>query len=162
MNEAWLALALAAGLVLAVRGQAVAQKQKWNPPATAAPYLDAMSQAEQRHGLPSGLLARVAYQESRFRDDIITGKTVSSAGAIGLMQIVPRWHPDVNPYDPFASIEYAARYLASLHKTFGTWEMALAGYNWGQGNLSRNGFSAAPLETRNYVAQISADMGWAA
>jgi soluble lytic murein transglycosylase-like protein len=127
-----------------------------------APYRALFTQAEQANGLPPLMLARLAYQESRFRADIISGAKVSSAGAVGIMQIVPRWHPDVNPLDPAAAINYAGRYLRQLYNQFGTWELALDAYNWGPGNLSGylagNG-STMPAETANYSSQILADIG---
>ncbi len=130
----------------------------WKPPKTADPYLSEIQKAEKANNLPDNLLARVLYQESRYRQDIITGELKSSAGAVGIAQIVPRWHPNVNPLDPVESIHYAAGYLRSLYKRFGNWPEALAAYNWGQGNVSRKGLAAAPLETRNYYAQILADV----
>ena len=140
-------------------------KGSWKPPAKAAPYLNAFSRAERKYALPKNLLARVAWQESRFRDDIISGKTKSSAGAVGIMQIIPRWHPTVNPWDPIASIDYAGSYLRSLFNQFGTWDKALAGYNWGPGNvrkaigdLGTQWLTLAPRETRNYVKEISQDV----
>lgn len=109
--------------------------------------------------LPAGLLARVAWQESRFREDIITGRKISKAGAAGIMQIVPRYHPAVDPLDVPAAIKYAAKYLAQLRDMFGTWELALAAYNWGPANLLRyrNYRDKWPLETSNYTSQILAD-----
>lgn len=143
--------------------------QPWTLPSSAAPYETAIAAAELRHAIPRGLLGRLLYQESRFRADIISGATTSPAGAVGIAQIVPRWHPGVNPLDPFASIDYAAKYLAQLRKRFGSWELALAAYNWGQGNLSNAiadvGAGAVltaattPKETRNYVAEIARDVG---
>lgn len=133
-------------------------RKTWAPPAAAAPYLGEIYKAEDANGIPRNLLARLIYQESRYRPDIITGATISSAGAQGIAQIVPRWHPDVNPLDPWASIEYAGRYLASLYRRYGDWSLALAAYNWGMGNLDRKGIEAAPLETRNYYSQILADV----
>lgn len=122
-------------------------------------YQAEFDRVSQENGIPPGLLARQAFQESRFRDDIISGATVSKAGAIGIMQIVPHWHPDVNAYDPVASIDYAGQYLASLNRRFGTWELALAAYNWGEGNISKHSDpSTWPQETKNYVAQITADV----
>lgn len=132
--------------------------QSWTPPDSAEPYLYLLNRAERKHGIPHNLLTRVAYQESRFRDDIISGETTSSAGAVGIMQIVPRWHPDVNPLDVSAAIDYAGGYLASLKKQVGSWEMALAAYNWGIGNLQRQGWQNAPAETRQYVQQIAGDV----
>ena len=141
------------------------KKAKWVPPESAAPYLDAINKAELKYSLPENLLARLLYQESHYRQDIITGALNSSAGAVGIAQIVPKWHPSVNPLDPFASIEYAAEYLAELKGRFGDWRTALAAYNWGQGNVSRaqqnhgsEWLSYAPTETQNYVKQIAADV----
>lgn len=143
----------------------VIKKAKWVPPASAAPYLDAINHAESKHSLPENLLARLLYQESRYREDIITGAVKSSAGAEGIAQIVPKWHPSVNTLDPFESIDYAAEYLAELKQRFGNWRDALAAYNWGMGNVGRakdnhgaNWLSYAPEETQNYVQQITADV----
>jgi soluble lytic murein transglycosylase-like protein len=121
-------------------------------------YLPLLNAAEARHGIPRDLLVRLAYQESRFRDDIITGKTVSPAGALGIMQIVPKWHPNALPLNVPAAIDYAGRYLRQLYNRFGTWELALAAYNAGQGNVAKAGNKVPPFkETRDYVAQILGD-----
>lgn len=122
------------------------------------PLFDA---AEAKNGIPHGLLFRLAYQESRFRDDIINGSTRSAAGAVGIMQIVPRWHPELGEsgaLDPQRAIPYAGKYLASLRKRFGNWELALAAYNAGPGNVEKyKGIPPFP-ETQQYVAQITADV----
>lgn len=125
-------------------------------------YKQTFSKAEAENGIPPLMLARLAYQESRFRADIISGQTVSSAGALGIMQIVPRWHPDVNPLDPVAAIHYAGKYLRQLYNQFGTWERALQAYNWGPGNLANylsGNISTMPTETANYSRQILAEIG---
>lgn len=129
-------------------------------PAGAAPYAAAIDNAEKNYGIPETLLARLLYQESRFRSDIISGKTKSPAGALGIAQFMPATARDfgINPLDPYQSIDAAARYLAQLYKKFGNWESTLAAYNWGQGNVARKGLESAPLETRNYVAQILGDV----
>lgn len=125
-----------------------------------AAYVAIMGAVERKHNMPVGLLVRLAYQESRFRKDVITGYKVSRAGALGIMQIVPRWHPGVNPLNPGEAIEYAGNYLASLYRQFGTWELALQAYNWGQGNLRKYLVQggALPSETSNYSGQILADL----
>ena len=115
-------------------------------------------------GLPAGLLEAVAYRESRFRPDVINGTTKSSAGAIGIMQIVPKWHPELGAggaADPLRAIPYAAQYLATLRRQFGTWALALAAYNWGPGNLQGNEYTPAkwPAETRTYVDEITRNAG---
>ena len=122
------------------------------------PYADTLLSIAVERGLPARLLARIAYQESRFRDDIITGKTISEAGAVGMFQIIPKWHPDAKPLDWLDSAKYAANYLNALYKQFGDWGYAVAAYNWGQGNLKKYGISKAPKETRDYYTQILADV----
>lgn len=157
------------GAALAVRGaldEVVVTAKKvfaWAPPAAAAAFASLFARARALYQLPELLLERVAYQESRFRADIIEGRTISSAGALGLMQIVPRWHPGVDPLNPSAAIDYAGRYLRRLRDRFGSWRLALAAYNWGEGNVAnalRDGrrFASWPSETRNYVQQVAADV----
>lgn len=121
-------------------------------------YLPMLNAAEDRYGIPRDLLARQAYQESRFRDDIISGSTVSPAGALGIMQIVPKFHPDADPLDVRAAIDYAARFLSNLKQQFGSWALALAAYNAGPGNVRKYGGVPPFDETRKYVAQIIADV----
>ena len=134
--------------------------QTWTTPPAGQEYEEAFRAAESLYGLPRGLLSRVAFQESGYNPN-----ARSPAGAVGLMQIIPRWHPEAIPEDPYHSINYAARYLHTLRGRFGTWEKALAAYNWGQGNLSRaieergdNWKSALPGETSNYIAKITRDV----
>jgi len=129
----------------------------------AAPYLDAIRQAEDRYALPRGLLKRLLWQESRFRPEIINGALKSEDGATGIAQIIPRWHPGAVPTDPFHSIDYAASYLRRLHNRFGDWPEALAAYNWGPTNLSKvqGDWLQGPLETRTYVSGILRDTGLA-
>lgn len=139
--------------------------KKWTPPLNAKIYLDDIRQAELKHDMPKNLLARLLYQESRFRDDIIKGDVKSSAGAVGIAQIVPKWHPDINPLNAIESIHYAGDYLASLKKRYQSWEVALAAYNWGLGNVDKakekhgeSWLSFAPRETQNYVKDIWGDI----
>lgn len=148
----------AGAAVLEAVGQAVTRA--WSPPATAAPYLEDIRRAEVRYALPEQLLARVLYQESRFRPDIINGTTRSSAGAVGIAQFMPATAAElgVDPLNPASAIDGAGRYLRRLFDRFGNWSEALAAYNWGQGNVARRGLEAAPAETRNYLAEIRKDV----
>ena len=67
-------------------------------------------------------------------------------------------------YDPQTNIKYGAYYLQYLYARFGSWELALAAYNWGEGNLSsyisENGYTEGDYkkipvkETRNYVKKV--------
>jgi soluble lytic murein transglycosylase-like protein len=128
-----------------------------------AEYKPLLLAAEERNGIPAFLLVRLAWQESRFRKDIVTGATVSGAGAVGIMQIVPRWHPSMTISDcqtPAIAIPYAAGYLRALYRQFNSWELALKAYNWGPGNVNKwlaRGRIGEPVETARYSAEILSD-----
>jgi soluble lytic murein transglycosylase-like protein len=138
---------------------------EWNsPPAALVPLFQ---NAETLYGLPTGLLVRVGYQESRWRADVIAGTKTSSAGAQGVMQFMPATAREfgINPLDPAQAIPAAAKYLAGLKRQFGDWEKAVASYNFGPGNVSKllakglpDWKSGLPTETRNYVAQVFGDL----
>lgn len=157
-KKLWIVAGLVLGLLLAGGGAAVIYARTVESRQNEEKYRATIAAAEFKYSLPTGLLHRLIFQESHFRTDIITGKTISSAGAIGIAQIVPKWHPGVDPYDPTASIYYAASYLKQLRKQTSSWSEAIAAYNWGIGNLQRSGLGNAPKETRDYVAQITADV----
>lgn len=129
----------------------------WKPPAK---YADTIAMAEAQNGIPPNMLARLLYQESRYREDIITGKTRSPVGALGIAQFMPATAREmgIDPLNPPQAISGAARYLARLYDKFGNWTEALAAYNWGSGNVQRKGLANAPTETRNYFVQILADV----
>jgi soluble lytic murein transglycosylase-like protein len=129
----------------------------WRAPAQYAYLID---QAEREHGIPTAMLERLLWQESRYRQDIITGRVRSPAGALGIAQFMPATAAEfgIDPLKPEQAIPAAARYLRRLFNRFGNWTEALAAYNWGQGNVARRGLGAAPKETRNYYTQILADV----
>jgi soluble lytic murein transglycosylase-like protein len=169
MRNRMLWILLAVGGFLALTGGTAALAY-WKRSVNAAKYLPLLNQAEDRYGIPRDLLARMAYQESRFRDDIITGAKRSSAGAVGIMQIIPRWHPELGEEgarDPYRAVPYAGQYLRSLYGQLGEWKLAVAAYNWGIGNmkawvadLKTTGTPKTwPTETRKYVDEIFADLG---
>ena len=134
--------------------------KQWVPPKAAEPYLPDVYAAEQANGIPPNLLARLLYQESRYREDIINGTTRSPVGAIGIAQFMPTTAKEVgvDPLKPREAIHGAARYLRRLYDSLGRWDLALAAYNWGIGNVKRKGMAKAPKETRDYVEQITADV----
>ncbi|MHB1342573.1 MAG: lytic transglycosylase domain-containing protein [Coriobacteriia bacterium] len=135
----------------------------WKTPLAGMKYDEAFRMAEQYYNLPDGLLSRMAYQESRYNPKAFNKKS----GAMGLMQFMPVFRdgnggygiPAFDPYDPFMAISMAGKLMAAHYRNFGNWQEALAAYNWGPGNVQRKGLASAPLETRNYIAQISADLG---
>jgi len=124
-------------------------------------YRAAIAAAEASHGLPDQMLARLLWQECRYKESIITGRVRSPAGALGIAQFMPATAAEmgIDPLEPFAAIDASARYLRSLYKQTGQWDKALAAYNWGIGNVNRKGMSRAPTETKNYFTQILADIG---
>lgn len=132
----------------------------WTLPAAGEPYRQFFEQSTKKYGLPGNLLARLAYQESKFLPEIITGQTVSQAGATGMMQIVPRFHPEAEPLNPEKAIDYAASYLKQNYDKFGTWRLALMAYNWGPGNIDRyqKGEIELPLQVNNYAENILKDV----
>lgn len=125
-------------------------------PGSAAPYVEAITKAENDNGIPPGMLGRLLYQESRFRPDIITGKKRSPVGALGIAQFMPATAAEmgIDPLNPYAAIPAAAQYLRRLYDALGDWGAAVAAYNWGIGNVRRKGLSAMPSETRDYVAFV--------
>jgi soluble lytic murein transglycosylase-like protein len=129
----------------------------WESAYTQSPYHDAIDEAERNYGLPTGLLARLIWQESRFQQNV-TG----SHGEIGLGQLMPSTAADlsVDPTDPAQNIDGAARYLVQLYEQTGEdWNAALTAYNWGIGNVQNNGADAAPQSTQDYVSGILNSIG---
>lgn len=101
----------------------------------------------------------------------------SRVGAVGLWQFMGPTAGDFrlvrNDYidermDPEKSTEAACKFLRSLYRMFGDWELALAAYNYGSGNVMKairkaNGqrsfwaiYPYLPKETRNYVPTFTA------
>lgn len=115
---------------------------------------------EAKHGLPAGLLDAVWATESS------RGKNLnnSSAGARGHFQFMPETAKQYGIYgkenDLTASATAASRmYSDLLRQSGGNLDRALAGYNWGSGNVQRKGMQNMPAETRNYIHKVRATMG---
>lgn len=136
----------------------------WKSVGSAARWLPVIAEAEVMNDLPTDLLARVAYQESHFRESIIRGTLGSTAGALGIMQLEPQFYPSVRVARPFTDndvttqIYDASNTLASDHAKFGSWPLALAAYNAGDGAVKKYNGIPPYTETQNYVAQIMADV----
>src|SRR5262249_34916463 len=110
----------------------------WTPPAAAGPYLSAIDAAERENGIPHNLqLRHLDIESDHFAPDVIDGTRISPTGDVGIAQFQPATADElgVDPTDPFASIAGAARYLRKLFDQFGSWDAALAAYNWGPGNV---------------------------
>ncbi|MEQ6204799.1 lytic transglycosylase domain-containing protein [Sulfitobacter sp. HNIBRBA2951] len=94
--------------------------------------------------------------ESAYRQD-----AVSSAGAIGLGQLMPATARDlgVDPRDPLQNLDGSARYLAMMMETFGDPRLALAAYNSGPDAVRQYGGIPPYRETQNHVARVMAVVG---
>jgi soluble lytic murein transglycosylase-like protein len=107
-----------------------------------------------KHGVDPYLVYCVMHQESRF-----SATATSHAGAQGLMQLMPGTaarYGVTNPYDPAQNIQAGTRYLRDLLRLFdGRVDLALAGYNAGEGAVMKYGNRVPPYrETQNYVRTI--------
>jgi len=118
-----------------------------------------VAEASQRFGIPEQWIYAVMRTESAGRIG-----AVSSAGAMGLMQLMPgtwarqraRFGLGSDPFNPRDNIIAGASYLREMYDSYGTSGM-LAAYNAGPGRYEqwRDGGRALPAETRAYVAKIA-------
>jgi soluble lytic murein transglycosylase-like protein len=129
-------------------------------PPLEAPVVDYRAYAREaavRATIPPELFERQIQQESGFDPNAYN----AGSGATGIAQIIARFHPNVDPRDPIASLDYAARWMAALYRQYGSYRKALAAYNWGPGNVSSWDGSRAglPAETRHYL-DVILGAGW--
>jgi len=140
----------------------------------ASPYLYHVVSELEKRGMPTEL-ALLPVIESAFNP-----QAMSSANAAGLWQFVPGTGKDFDLRQNMfkderrgvvASTDAALSYLQRLYTMFGDWPLALAAYNWGEGNVQRaikknqelgkpTDFDSLaelmPAETRNYVPKLQA------
>lgn len=107
-----------------------------------------------QHGVDPYLIYCLMSQESSFSSGVTSPK-----GAQGLMQLMPGTaarYGVTNPYDVEQNIKGGTRYLKDLLKMFnGRVDLALAGYNAGEGAVMKYGNTVPPYsETRSYVRLI--------
>ena len=115
-----------------------------------APLINA---AANHYGVSPALVDAVMWQESRYNP-----KAVSSAGAIGLMQLMPGTarYLGVDPYDPWQNVFGGAAYLRQQLDRFGNnVPLALAAYNAGPGAVQKYKGVPPYAETRGYVRTIT-------
>jgi hypothetical protein len=109
--------------------------------------------AAARHGVPARLVENVLRTESGG-----DARATSSAGAMGLMQLMPGTARELgvtDPYDPVQNLDGGVRYLAQLLRRFeGNLEKAVAAYNAGPGAVQK--FNGVPpyAETQRYVDKV--------
>ncbi len=112
-----------------------------------------LARAAKQHGVPVALVRSVAHVESRG-----ASHSVSHAGAMGVMQLMPgtaRQLGVADPFDAAANIDGGVRYLAWLWRRYdGDVHRVVAAYNAGPGRIPKRGGYAMPHETRRYVARV--------
>jgi soluble lytic murein transglycosylase-like protein len=113
-----------------------AQIRRWEP---------LILKAARKYDVDPALIAAVMMTESSGRPD-----AVSSAGAIGLMQVLD------GPTDPEANVDLGAKMLSAHLRRFGAIDLALAAYNAGPGNVVEHGGVPPFEETRNHIARTLA------
>lgn len=120
---------------------------------TEIPFGSIIYREAKKNDLAPELVAAVVKAESRFKP---TAR--SQAGAIGLMQLVPRtgrWMGARDLTNPVQNIAAGTKYLKYLHERFdGNEQKVIAAYNAGEGNVRRFGGIPPFRETRNYVTRV--------
>ena len=118
------------------------------------PRIDAaITKSAQANGLDPKLLRALIKQESSFQPFCL-----SSAGAMGLTQLMPGTAQGLgvsDPYDIESNIEGGARYLAAQLETFGgDLSLALAAYNAGPNAVRASAGIPPYAETKDFVNKV--------
>jgi len=134
----------------------LSQLRQFEPTMVKGGYGETIQKAAEQYDIPVGILAALLEQESAYRPDIISGKTKSSAGALGIAQFLPGTAAQmgVDPLDPESAIPGAAKYLRHLMDTYGfDLKTAIYAYNAGPGTVQKYGVGATE-ENKNYYPGI--------
>ncbi len=155
-------LSLSAGSAMAV-----AQSTPMVRPAGVDPHAAHIAEAARRFGIPEHWIVAVLRTESA--GDV---RAVSSAGAMGLMQVMPdtwaglriRHRLGRDPFEPRDNILAGTAYLREMFDRYGNVAAMLAAYNAGPGRYDEYLATgrALPPETRAYVAALAPILGGAA
>lgn len=148
----------------AMPGTALAQEALPERSTARHPYAVHVADAARRFGIPEAWIWAVMRVESNG-----DSRAVSSAGAMGLMQIMPGTWANLrarhglgrDPYDVRDNIMAGAAYLRAMHDRYGKATAMLAAYNAGPGRydeyLSRG--RPLPAETRAYLVKLASITG---
>ena len=130
-----------------------AKSEKTDPRSVENEIEHSIEKASRKYNLPSDLIKGVIKAESDFQV-----KAESSAGALGLMQLMPATAEELGVKDPFdidQNIDGGSRYLRNMMDRFGNDpRKALAAYNAGPGTVERYNGKVPYKETRHYVARV--------
>jgi len=108
--------------------------------------------ASLRHGIDADLVWAKAKVESNFDPCI-----VSSAGAMGIMQLMPNTAADLSvndPFDAYENIDAGVRYLKQMFDKFEIPQLALAAYNAGPGAIMNKRRVPNYIETKKHIRKV--------
>lgn len=126
---------------------------KKNRLVTTGKFHQFIQQTAKRYNVDPLLIKAIIKAESNFNP-----KAVSTAGAMGLMQLMPGTAKDLQVLDPFdiqQNIEGGTRYFKQLLNSYdGNVQLSLAAYNAGPSRVKPQGNIPFIAETRTYIDRV--------